>query len=51
LGGRKSPRGPDTFLPFARFPHTPGRVIELTYNASVTLPWPVVEVTSPQRWI
>lgn len=45
-GGRKSPRGPDTFLPFPDFPHTPGKVIELTFKAPVTLPWQSVHVYS-----
>jgi hypothetical protein len=45
-GGRKSPRGPDTFLPFANFPHTPGKVIELTFKAPVSLPWRAVEVST-----
>lgn len=45
-GGRKSPRGPDTFQPFPAFPYTPGKVIELTFNAPVTVPWQAVEVST-----
>ncbi|MCC5821892.1 MAG: hypothetical protein LAT64_01235 [Phycisphaerales bacterium] len=51
VNGRKSPRSPDTFHPFPDFPHTPGKVIELTFNAPVTLPWQAVEVTTPHDWI
>jgi hypothetical protein len=51
LGGRKSPRGPDTFIPFGTFAGTPSKVIELTYKSSVTLPWSAVEVSTPQQWI
>lgn len=50
-GGRKSPRGPDTFQPFPAFPHTPGKAIELTFKAPVALPWQAVEVSTPHNWI
>jgi hypothetical protein len=50
-GGRKSPRGPDTFLPFPAFSHTPSKVIELTFNAPVILPLEGVAVSTPRDWI
>lgn len=50
-GGRKSPRGPDTFQPFSAFPHTPGKVVELSFAAPVNLPWLAVEVSTPHNWI
>lgn len=50
-GGRKSPRGPDTFLPFPAFPHTPGKAIELAFEAPVSLPWQAIDVSTPHNWI
>lgn len=50
-GGRKSPRGPDTFLPFPAFPHAPGKVIELTFNAAVSLAWQAAAISTPLDWI
>jgi hypothetical protein len=36
--GRKSPRGPDTFVGSDRFDALPGAVVEVTFEASVQLP-------------
>jgi len=36
--GRKSPRGPDTFLSARAFIGTPGRVVEVTFNTEISLP-------------
>lgn len=36
--GRKSPRGPDMFLPAERCPYKSGDVVEITFLESVTLP-------------
>jgi hypothetical protein len=36
--GKKSPRGPDTFLSSARFDGTPGQVVEVTFDVPVLLP-------------
>ena len=36
--GRKSPRGPDTFLPAECFPYNPGNVVEVTFLEHVMLP-------------
>ncbi len=44
VNGRKSPRGPDLFVPMPSFALTPGRVVELTYDAPVDLPWDDVTV-------
>jgi hypothetical protein len=38
VGGKKSPRGPDTFLPADRFPGTSSDVAELTFRGAVQLP-------------
>jgi hypothetical protein len=38
VGGRRSPRGPDTFLPAERFPGTASDVAELTFRGAVRLP-------------
>jgi hypothetical protein len=37
-GGNKSPRGPDTFLPAARFNGTPSQVVEVTFDIPIALP-------------
>tara|TARA_R110002110_G_scaffold305022_3_gene519121 strand:- start:339 stop:932 length:594 start_codon:yes stop_codon:yes gene_type:complete len=37
-GGKYSPRGPRTFLPAEDFIETPGKVKELVFRSSVTLP-------------
>ena len=36
--GRKSPRGPDTFLPAECCPYNPGNVVEVTFLEHVMLP-------------
>jgi hypothetical protein len=36
--GRKSPRGPHTFLPAAVFSGTPGQVVEVTFCSEIELP-------------
>lgn len=36
--GRRSPRGPDTFIPAVDWPHTPSRVAEASFVGSVKLP-------------
>jgi len=38
VNGRKSPRGPDTFLPAGDFPRTPSGVVEVTFVGEVVLP-------------
>jgi hypothetical protein len=38
VGGRKSPRGPDTFRPYARTDYSAGQVVEVTFRESVLLP-------------
>jgi hypothetical protein len=37
-GGRKSPRGAETFVTAARFPRSPAEVREVTFVGSVALP-------------
>jgi hypothetical protein len=37
-GGNKSPRGPDTFLPAARFNGAPSKVVEVTFGVPIVLP-------------
>ena len=37
-GGRKSPRGPQTFLPLSEFPHGVSRVVEVVVEHEVQLP-------------
>src|SRR5204862_207252 len=36
--GRKSPRGPDTFLSASCWPHTASEVVEVSFIAPVSLP-------------
>lgn len=36
--GRKSPRGPNTFVSAANFNETPGKVVEVTFSAEINLP-------------
>ena len=36
--GRKSPRGPNTFLSAADFKETPSKVVEVTFSAEIILP-------------
>jgi hypothetical protein len=37
VGGHKSPRGPDTFLPAERFPGTASAVAELTFRGAIPI--------------
>ncbi len=37
-GGRKSPRGPNTFTPISKFIGTPSQVVEVTFSDTATLP-------------
>jgi hypothetical protein len=46
--GKKSPRGPDTFVEPDRFAYPPSRVIEVTFEASVNLPSSTEISGSPQ---
>ncbi|MGP1309508.1 MAG: DUF7002 family protein [Phycisphaerales bacterium] len=50
-GGKKSPRGRDTFVSAERFSQTPGRVIETVFAAPVTLPQGEWEVRSHREFI
>ncbi len=43
-GGRKSPRGPRTFLPCGQFPDDHRRVVEVTFEELVGLPAEATEV-------
>lgn len=36
--GRKSPRGPDTFVPTTDFKGTPSQVVEVTFSSEIELP-------------
>jgi hypothetical protein len=36
--GKKSPRGPNTFLPAPDFDETPGKVVEVTFSTEIILP-------------
>lgn len=38
FGGKKSPRGPNTFLSAADFDETPSKVVEVTFDAEIILP-------------
>jgi hypothetical protein len=42
--GRKSPRGPRTFLPCEEFPRARGKVVEVTFEEAVALPKEASEV-------
>jgi hypothetical protein len=37
-GGRRSPRGPDTFIPAAEFDRAPSKVVEVVFRGVVRLP-------------
>lgn len=37
--GVRSPRGPKTFLPAAEFEGTPGKVVEITFDSELALPF------------
>jgi hypothetical protein len=49
-GGRKSPRGIETFLPSERCDFPPGRVVECTFAGEVVLPWDAVSVDDHRRF-
>jgi len=36
--GKKSPRGPDTFVPADEFNHSPSKVVEVTFDTEILLP-------------
>jgi len=43
-GGRRSPRGVDTFQPHHRCDFTPGSVVECTFAGEVLVPWSAVSI-------
>jgi hypothetical protein len=52
VAGRRSPRGPDTFLSAEEWPHTASRVAEVSFIGSLSLPqtteiWDAVSGCSP----
>jgi hypothetical protein len=49
VNGRKSPRGPDTFLAGGAWPHSPSEVVEISFVCSVSLPR-TTEVWNGARW-
>jgi hypothetical protein len=49
-GGRKSPRGPDTFVPAAQTAFTATRVVEVSFKGSVALPSGVEVQTASGGW-
>ena len=51
-GGRKSPRGPNTFLPCEQFLHNHRKAIEVCFDESVVLPMEASEIklASATKW-